>query len=67
MKMLDVVIIKDRRKYDSKITIEEFDEILKDKDFYLISKGLVDFYDGTATLYEFNYKKECRIFIWDNR
>lgn len=65
--MLDVVVLKDRRKYDCKITIEEFNEILKDKNFHLIQKGLVAVDNGTATLYEFNYRKECRVLIWDNR
>lgn len=67
MKMLDAIILKNRQKHNCRISVKDFDEVLNDKDYKLISKGLVDFDNGVATLYQFNYKKECRILIWDNR
>ena len=67
MELLDVVILKDRKKYQAKITKKDFKDVLSNKDFYLIQKGEVCFgdKDELATLYEFNFKKMCRVLIWE--
>ena len=69
MKLLDVVILKDRKNYQGKITEQDFKDVLANKDFRLIQKGevCVGDNDELATLYEFNYKNECRVLIWDDK
>lgn len=74
MEFLEAVILMDRKHYTTKISRNVFEYMLNNKDYIIIGKPDIvcigdkingKWEDKYANLYTIQYKKECRILVYD--
>lgn len=67
MEMLEAVLLIDKKSYTTKISRKAFKKILKDKDYKIIGGSSIVSIgnDKYARLHLVQYKKECRILVYD--
>ena len=74
MELLEAVLLINRTSYTTKVSRKIFEYMLSNKDYKMIGKPDIvcigdkingKWEDKYARLYELQYKKECRILVYD--